>query len=72
MMIKETIFVDRFPVCKILVSSDSRDLAFLFEPAKPPSRLHKRIWPNIKELREAIVAAYKDPGKDQASMEAGT
>ena len=72
MIIAETIFVDRLPIGRILMSSDSQDLAFHFEPAEPPSKLHKRIWQSIDELRIQIAAAYKNSGKDQVSVRVGT
>jgi hypothetical protein len=57
MMTSETIFVNGAPVGRIVVDTNSQEIAFL--PAITPSKLPMKDRESIDELRNAVIAAYQ-------------
>jgi hypothetical protein len=64
MMTSESIFVDSVPVGKIVIESQSQEIAFI--PTISPSRLPAKDYASIDELRNAVIAAYQN--KNQGSV----
>ena len=58
MMTSETVYVDALPVGKIVIDTNSQEVAFL--PTITPSKLPNRDFESIDELRNAVIAAYQD------------
>jgi hypothetical protein len=57
MLTSETIFVNGAPVGKIVIESQSQEIAFI--PTISPSRLQAKDYASIDELRNAVIAAYR-------------
>ena len=63
MMTSETVHADGVPVGRIVVETNTQEIAFL--PAVSPSKLPEKDWTSLEELRNAVIAAYQD--KDQGA-----
>ena len=63
MMTSESIYVDTVLVGKIVIETQSQEIAFI--PSVTPSKLPAKDYASIDEMRNAIIAAYQD--KDQGS-----
>ncbi len=58
MMTSETIFVDGNPVGRIVIETQSQEIAFL--PTITPSKLPMQDWASIDDLRNAVIFAYQE------------
>jgi hypothetical protein len=63
MMLSETLHVSDRPVGKLLVNTNSQEIAF--QAAESPSLLTNRSWKTVDELRAAVTAAYFKPANDE-------
>ena len=63
MIVNETIFVQGRPVGRLLVNTNSQEIAF--QPAKPPSLLPDKQWSSVDEVKAAVTLAYFKPKKDE-------
>ena len=62
MMTSETVHADGVPVGRIVVDTNSQEIAFL--PLITPSKLPMKDWESINELRNAVVTAYQNSDQD--------
>ena len=60
MMTAETIFVDGVPVGRIVIETQSQEIAFI--PTIFPSRLSAKDYASIDDLRNAVISAYSKRG----------
>ena len=58
MVLSETIYVNGFPVGRIVVETNSKEVAFL--PGVTPSKLPMQYWESIDDLRNAVISAYQN------------
>ena len=58
MMTSESIFIDGVPVGKIVIETQSQEIAFI--PSITPSKLPAKDYSSIDELRNAVIIAYQD------------
>ncbi len=61
MMTSESIFVNGATVGRIVVDTNSQEIAFL--PTVSPGKLPPKDYESIDEMRNAVIAVYQD--KDQ-------
>ena len=69
MMTSETIFVDGVPVGRIVIETQSQEIAFI--PTISPSRLPAKDYASIDEMRNAVITAYQNkyrPYKNKAPI----
>ena len=64
-MTSETIFVDGVPVGRIVIETQSQEIAFL--PAITPSKLPMKDWETIDQLRNDVITAYR-PHQNKAPI----
>ena len=57
MMTSEAIYVNGAPVGRIVIDTNSQEIAFL--PAITPSKLPIQDWESIDQLRNAVITAYR-------------
>lgn len=67
MLTSETIFVDGVRVGRIVIDTNSQEIAFI--PTNTPSKLPMRDWESIDQLRNAVIAAYQDKDKKILEVE---
>ena len=57
MITSESVFADGVPVGRIVIDTNSQEIAFL--PTVTPSKLPMRDWESLDELRNAVITAYQ-------------
>ena len=57
MMTSESIYIKGVPVGRIVIDTNSQEIAFL--PTITPSKLPMKDWESIDELRNAVISAYQ-------------
>ena len=57
MITTESIYVKGVPVGRIVIDTNSQEIAFL--PTITPSKLPMKDWESIDELRNAVISAYQ-------------
>jgi hypothetical protein len=67
MMPSETIFVNTLPVGRVLMNTNSQEISFHFWPTEESSKVPKRNWQSITQLRRAVIAAYINAPEDQSN-----
>ena len=58
MMTSESVYVKGVPVGRIVVDTNSKEIAFL--PTVTPSKLPMKDWESLDDLRNAVIAAYQN------------
>ena len=67
MRLVETLHVSGRPVGRLLVNTNSQEIAF--QAAELPSLLPDYSWDSVDELRAAVTAAYSKPVNDEDPSE---
>ena len=60
MLTSETIYVDGVPVGRIVIETQSQEIAFL--PTISPSKLPTQDFSSLDDLRNAVISAYSKRG----------
>ena len=60
MIISESIVVNGRPVGKLILDTNSQEIAF--HPNESPSPVPEQDWESVDKLRAAVVKAYQDKG----------
>ncbi len=63
MIVSETFHVSGRPVGRLMVNTNSQEIAF--QPAESPSLLPDQSWSSVDELRTAMTVAYSNPANDE-------
>jgi len=64
MILAETIHVAGKPVGRLMVNTNSHEIAF--QAAEAISLLPDQEWASVDELRAAVIAAYSKPEKEES------
>ncbi len=65
MILSETLFVAGKPVGVVRQDTNTKQIAFF--PTEIPAKLKSRHWRSVDQLKNAVIATYKNTGKNRGS-----